>query len=203
MLTITYPSGQVAPLPPLPPKRFTVDEYHLMIRAGMFADDERYELLEGWVVPKMTRNAQHDGTIELVNAAWESVLPDGWRTRVQLGITMADSEPEPDVAVVRGTVRTHLARHPVPSEIALVIEVADSSLSHDRNFKGRIYARAALAEYWIVNLVDPQVEVYTDPTGDVPDPEYRQRRNCGPADEVAFVLAGQELTRVRVADLLP
>src|SRR5579871_749967 len=200
MLTITYPSGQVAPVPPLPPKRFTVDEYHLMIRAGMFAGNERVELLEGWIVPKMARNSLHDGTILATGGVLNRCLPPGWCVRIQLGLTTGDSEPEPDLAIVRGTERSYFHRQATPADLGIVIEVADTSLSSDRNFKGRIYARASIGEYWIINVVDRQVEVYTDPAGDVPDPEYRQRRDYGPADELPFCLAGQELARLRVAD---
>ena len=104
---------------------------------------------------------------------------------------------------MRGPAQRYLTGHPGPGDVAIVIEVSDSTLSTDRNFKGRIYARAAIGEYWVINLVDRQVEVYTDPTGDVPDPQYRQRRDYGPAEELPFVLAGQELARFRVSDLLP
>ena len=84
-----------------------------------------------------------------------------------------------------------------------MIEVADSSLDEDRGWKKQIYAHARIPVYWIVNLVARQVEVYTDPTGPADQPDYRQRRDYGPTDEVPLVLDGQEVARIRVSELLP
>src|SRR2546423_11609672 len=117
--------------PPFPVHRFTVDEYHRIIQAGVLTEDNPVELLEGWIVPKMPHNPPHDATIELVEESLQSKLPAGWRIRVQLAITTDDSEPEPDLAVVRGAARSRLTSHPGPQDIALLVEVSDSSLSHD------------------------------------------------------------------------
>ena len=119
-------------------RRFTVEEYHRMIEAGVFAADERFELLEGWIVAEITRTPPHDVAIELLTDALRGALPAGWWVRVQSAITLTDSEPEPDLAVVRGAVRDHVQRHPDAAEIAVVIEVADSSLAPDRDLKGRV-----------------------------------------------------------------
>src|SRR5262249_36954328 len=118
-------------------------------------------------------------------------------------ITTADSEPEPDIAIVSGTPRSHLNHHPVPTEIALVIEVADSSLTRDRQDKGRLFARAGIACYWIINLTDRQVQVYTDPTGRDPAAAYRQQQVYRVGDAVPLVVQGNEVARVAVVDLLP
>src|SRR5262245_47769905 len=121
----------LAPSAAVPPdlwlRRFTVDEYHRMLESGVLAGGERSELLEGWIVAKMTRKPPHDTTIELVDEALRGQVPAGWRVRTQSAITTLESEPEPDLAVVRGAIRDHAARHPGPGEIALVIEVADST----------------------------------------------------------------------------
>ncbi len=197
------PTWNTFELPPFPVRRFTVDEYHRMIQMGLLTEDEPVELLEGWIVPKMPRNPNHDATIELAQETLRGRLPPGWRVRVQSAITTADSEPEPDVAVVRGGPRERLSRHPGPQDIALLIEVADSSLAHDRDDKGHLYARARIAFYWIINLVDSQVEVYTDPSGPVPAPSYRQRRDYGVTDSVPLVIGGQEIGHIAVRELLP
>jgi Uma2 family endonuclease len=189
--------------PPLPVRRFTVDEYHIMIRAGVFAQDERFELLEGWITPKMIRNPPHDIAIELASEELRARLPEGWRIRVQSALTTDDSEPEPDLAVVQGSIRSHPDRHPEPRETAIVIEVADSSLPHDRGIKKQVYARASIPVYWIINLVDARIEVYTDPTGPGPAPDYRQHRNHGADDSVPLVIAGREIGQIAVRDLLP
>jgi hypothetical protein len=188
--------------PPGPVRRFTVAEYHKLIGSGFFAHDERFELLEGWIVPKMTRNPPHEVAIELANDAIRAVLPAGWRARIQSAITTADSEPEPDLAVVRGAARDHLQHHPGPADIALVVEVADSTLPDDRRWKGRLYARAGIVCYWIINLVDGCVEVYDDPTGPEAEPRYRRMRSFGAGEAVELSLGGRN-TAITVADLLP
>jgi hypothetical protein len=190
-------------MPPFPVRRWTVDEYHDMIQKGVITEDDPVELLEGWIVPKMGRNPPHDVAIVCVQEALRPLLPAGWHTRVQSGITTAESEPEPDLAAVRGAARDYLTRHPGPQDAALLVEVADSSLLHDRRNKGRAYAQADIAVYWIVNLVDSQVEVYTDPSGPAPNPTYRQRQDYGITDAVPCLIDGQSIGPIPVRDLLP
>src|SRR5437016_4994181 len=110
------------------------------------------------------------------------VLPAGWDLRVQSAITLTESEPEPDFAIVRGDESAYLTRHPTTADIGLVVEVSDSTLPGDRDDKGRIYARAGIPCYWIVNLVDRQVEVHTLPSGPVADPRSGQQINHRPGD---------------------
>jgi Uma2 family endonuclease len=202
MSVVSFP-GWNQPPPPVPVRRFSVDEYHHMIEAGFFAHDERFELLEGWIVPKITRHPPHDVAIDLAQDMIRPLLPDGWRMRIQCAITTQDSEPEPDIAVVRGPARRYAARHPGPEDIGLLIESADASVDEDRTLKGRVYARAKIPIYWLLNLVDRRVEVYTDPSGPAPEPSYRQRRDFGPDETVPFVLDGKEAGRIAVRDLLP
>jgi Uma2 family endonuclease len=188
---------------PFPIRRFTVDEYHHMIQAGVFAEDERFELLEGWIVPKMSRNPPHDVAVELTVEALRNALPTGWRVRVRSAVTLADSEPEPDVAVVQGPIRSHINHHPGPQDTAIVVEASESTLTQDRVDKGRVYARANIPVYWIINLVDAQVEVYTDPTGPDLMPCYRQRRDYHIGESVPLVIEGREVAQIPVRDLLP
>jgi Uma2 family endonuclease len=184
-------------------RRFTVDEYHRMIDNGFFAEDERFELLEGWIVYKMTRKPPHDATVELVSNLLRGHLPQGWRVREEKAITTVESEPEPDLAVVRGSIRDSMSRHPEPSEIALVVEVSDSTLSSDRGLKARIYARAGIPVYWIVNLVDHRVEVYTEPTGPDANPGYRACREVAPGEALPLLIEGREVARIDARELLP
>ena len=174
-----------------------------MIQTGLLTEDDPVELLEGWLVPKMARNPPHDIALELAVEMIRPCLPSGWRIRVQSAITLSDSEPEPDVAVVCGPVRSHVSRHPGPAEVGLLVEVADSSLVHDRTEKGRVYARAGILVYWIVNLVDALVEVYTSPSGPATTPGYGQRQDYRPGDLVPLVIGGQQVGQVAVQDLLP
>jgi Uma2 family endonuclease len=174
-----------------------------MIQAGVFAHDERFELLEGWVVAKMSRNPPHDASMDLAREELAKRLPPGWRIRVQSAITTAESEPDPDLAIVPGTARTYVTRHPAPADVALLVEIAESSLPEDRRDKGRIYARAGIAVYWIINLVDLQVEVYTDPTGPSNAPQYGKRTDYVVGQSVPLNIAGESLEPVPVKDLLP
>ena len=116
---------------------------------------------------------------------------------------IADSEPEPDVAVARGDETTYDTRHPGPGDLGLVVEVAYSSLTLDRVHLARIYARAGIVEYWIVNLIDRQVEVYTQPSGPTAAPTYGHRHDYGPGDSVPLVLDGVAVGQVAVSEVLP
>jgi Uma2 family endonuclease len=203
MSVTTPPTTGAFQQPPFPVRRFTVDEYHRLIQAGVLTEEDPVELLEGWIVPKMTRNPRHDVALDQSQEVLRAKLPAGWRLRIHSAITTNDSEPEPDVAVVRGPIRNFLSRHPGPQDIGVLIEISDSSLSHDRNDKGRSYARAGIVCYWIINLVDRQVEVYTDPTGPDGTPCYRRRQDYGVDQEVPLVLDGQEVARIAVRELLP
>jgi Uma2 family endonuclease len=174
-----------------------------MLASGTLKSGDPYELLEGWIVQKMSRNAPHDVTLDIVHEALRDAVPVGWRVRVQSAVTIDDSEPEPDLAVVRGPAQRYYTNHPSPSDIALLVEVADSSLQHDRLVKGRIYARAGIPAYWIVNLIDMQVEVYSNPTGDVAEPDYRQRTEYRAGQSVPLVIDGAPLDAIAVDSLLP
>ncbi len=191
-------------VPPVPVRRFTVDEYHQMIRAGILGEDDNVELLEGWIVPKMPRNPAHEALIAWVhNRVLALRLRAGWYCRGRSAITTPDSEPEPDLAVIRGSERDYLSRHPGPADTALAVEVADSSLARDRTIKARIYAAAGVPLYWIINLIDDQIEVYTQPTGPDPVPNYQMRQDYKRSDLVPLVIDGIELGPIPGCDLLP
>ena len=169
----------------------------------MLGENDRVELLEGWIVPKMTHNPLHDGVIQIVNNQITRILPAKWTIRIQSAITTADSEPEPDIAIVRGDERAYLARHPRPQDIALLIEVAESSLNDDRDIKARLYARAGVAVYWIVNLIDFQIEVLSDPTGPGNAPAYHNRHVFRGDELVPVVIDGRDIAEIPAKDLLP
>ena len=183
--------------------RFSVDQYHAMIQAGILTEDDPVELLEGWLITKMSKNPRHTFATQLTRDTVASLLPLGWYVNVQEPITTGDSEPEPDVVVVRGDRRQYLDRHPGPQDVALVVEVADSSLQRDRSLKKRLYAAAGISGYWIVNLIDRQIEVYTEPSGPTEQPDYRQQQIYGPTDTVPVVVEDHEIGRLSVQDVLP
>jgi Uma2 family endonuclease len=184
-------------------RRFTVAEYHKLIRLGVLTENDRVELLEGYLVEKMPHDPVHDGTIQLVGAALSPHLPAGWCLRVQSAITLGTSEPEPDVAVVRGGTRSYLRSHPQPADFGIVIEVSNTTLDSDRDDKSVVYARAGLPVYWIVNLIDRQVEVYEQPSGATADPTYAATTVYKPGDAVPVVLDGATVGTIPVDDLLP
>lgn len=189
--------------PEAPVYRFSVEDYHRLGETGILTPADRVELLEGWIVPKTVHNPPHDTALSLVIGQLRPLLPDGWYDRLQMPITTSESEPEPDIAIVRGSPRDYSDRHPAPAEVGLLIEVADSTLGLDRGTKARLYARAGIEEYWIVNVVDRQVEVHSDPTGPAPDPAFQASHSFRPGEEIPFRLAGTELARIAVQDLLP
>lgn len=189
--------------PPFPVRRFTIDEYHRLIETDVLGEDDRVELLEGWIAPKMTHSPMHDAVVDLVDEALRRLLPRGWRTRVQSAATTATSEPEPDVAVVRGAARDYLTKHPGPQDTGLVIEVADSSLRLDRTTKLRIYAAAMMPEYWIVNLPDRQIEVFRNPTLLKGQPAFADQVVFRAGDSIPLLLGGSTFGEVLADDLLP
>src|SRR5262245_21493018 len=203
MSIVSLPPVALGSVPPFPIQPFTVDQYHQMIAAGLFHEDDRVELLEGWVTPKMPRNPPHDATIGKASCGLARVLPADRIVRVQSAITTTDSEPEPDLAVVPGPHDRYAQCHPGPADIDLLVEVADASLTRDRVEKGRIYARANIGNYWIINLPDRQVEVYTDPTGPGGAPAYRKRQDFRAGQSVPLAIVGQPIGSVAVNDLLP
>ena len=183
-------------------RRFSVDEYHKMIEAGILNDEDKVELLEGYVVEKMPRNPAHDVAIQRLDKRFHRMVPSGWEVRVQSAIHLTDSEPEPDVALARGDDFTFATRHPEAGELGATIEVADSSLARDRQDKGRIYTGAGIPVYWVVNLVDQQIEVYTSPSGAGTTAAYGQRQDYRRGDLVPVILDGVQVGHIAVSEIL-
>ncbi|MEG4057755.1 MULTISPECIES: Uma2 family endonuclease [unclassified Microcoleus] len=183
--------------------RLSIEQYHAIIQAGILTDDDSVELLEGWLVFKKPKNPPHRVTTRLVRTALENIVPRGWYVDSQEPITLSNSEPEPDIVVVRGDTRQYLDRHPGAEDIALIIEVSDTTLQRDRTVKKRIYARAGIAIYWIVNLVEGLVEVYSQPLVEVEQPDYSQRLDFGRSAVIPIIIEGIEMGAIAVNSLLP
>ena len=142
---------------PLPRSRCTASVSRSMRRwseSGVFTNRDRLELIEGFLVAKMTQHPPHAAVCVITSDALHRLLPDGWHVRGEkpLRIPSRASLPEPDLVIARGIARNYMDRHPEPADVALVIEVADSSLDDDRNVKSRVYGGGGIAIYWIVNL---------------------------------------------------
>lgn len=184
-------------------RRFSVPEYHRLIDIGLLTEDDNLELLEGYLVLKMSRNPPHDWVIQRSNRLLLAVLPPNWDIRVQSAITLSESEPEPDITLVRGDTSAFRTRHPGPNDIGTLIEVADSTLLGDRADKGRIYARANVPIYWIINLIDRQIEVYEQPSGPTAAPAYAKTTIYLAGDSLPLMLDGVTAATFAVQDILP
>ncbi len=137
----------------------TVDEFCRAAAAGALPDN--VELFEGAVLEKMTKSPRHSNTVRKLQTLLLPSLPKGLIVSIEQPLTTASSQVEPDLAVIEDRPERYEIRHPTTA--LLVIEVAVSSLELDRE-KGRVYAGAAVPEYWVVNLVENVVEVFTEPT---------------------------------------
>jgi Uma2 family endonuclease len=155
---------QARQVPSEPVHRLSVKQYHLMVSAGILTPDDGVELLEGWLVTQKTKNPPHRIATHNTTACLEAVIPSAWYVDAQEPIVTVDSEPEPDVAVIRGKTEDYATSNPSAALVGLVVEVADVTLLRDRQVKGRIYGRAQIPFYWIVNLVERQLEVYESPS---------------------------------------
>lgn len=177
---------------------WTRDEYHRIIEAGLL-QDKRVELLDGriWdMPPQMTPHAVSVGN---TRRALEAAFGTDYFARDQLPVVLDDgSEPEPDVAIVPGVPNDYFPDHPHPAQVAVLVEISDSTLRDDRGKKARAYAKAGIADYWILNLVDRQLEIHRDPS---PEGVYQSIQILGPAKSAAPLKAPD--AQIRVADLLP
>jgi len=183
--------------------RFSVARYQKMIEVGILTTADKVELLENYVVLEMPRNPLHDSTLQRMLGPMLHHLPAGWGLRIRSGVTFADSQPEPDFALVRGTPTDYKDRHPGSADVGLLIEVADSSLLRDQRDKTRIYARGGIPCYWIVNFVDRRVEVYTQPSGSTPIPAYTSFQTFQSGDALPLVLDSATVGTIPVVELLP
>ena len=184
-------------------KRWTRVEYEQLIDKGVFTTEDKIELIDGVLVVAEPQSSYHYTSIRLVAHALERAFGDGWDVRTQAPIALDEtSEPEPDVAVVRGSIRDYTTAH--PEDPVLVVEVTLSSQTLDRRYKSSLYARAGRPEYWIVNLVDHILEVRQSP---VASPmarfgwDYRVVQILRAGDDVSPLAAPS--ARIAVADLLP
>jgi Uma2 family endonuclease len=182
-------------------RRWTRTEYDRLIDLGVFQPGEHVELLGGHLIVGEPQGTLHSTAVGLVEDALRASFGPGWVVRGQMPVALDDeSEPEPDVAVVPGARRDYANEH--PARPVLVVEVAESSLATDRGTKAVLYARAGLADYWILNLIDRVLEVYRDPAltpGAVW--RYRSVTILGEASSIAPLARRDAL--IDVAALLP
>ena len=183
--------------------RWTRRQYARLIDHGLLDEDDPIELLDGLLLVKEPQSSPHRTAVGLVAKALERAFGDGWFVQTQSPIGLDDrSEPEPDVCVVRGSLRDYVDAH--PTHPALIVEVALSGLGVARGRKATAYARGGIADYWILNLIDRVLEVHREPARPGPARRrwgYASIETLG-ADTTVGPLAAPSST-VRVADLLP
>jgi len=184
-------------------RRWKRVEYDQAIEAGIFQPGDRVELIAGHLIVAEPQGGAHFAAIRAVEEALRAAFGPGWEVRGQGPIALdEESEPEPDVAVVPGSFRDYRREH--PSRPVLIVEVSESSLRLDRRHKAGLYARAGIADYWIVNLLERVLEVYRDPRSDTQAPlgwRYTTvERLTVDASIAPLAAAGAQ---IRVADLMP
>ena len=180
--------------------RMSVEEYEELGRQGILTPNSKVELIEGNLVIKRMQNSPHSSTLNRLDEDLKKGVPDTWRVRIQLPIKILESMPEPDAVIAKGDRRAFDHQHPTAEQIGLVVEVSESTLGYDRSIKMPLYSRAGIPEYWIVNLMESIVEVYTEPTF---DNGYAIRRDYTRSDAVPLALEGVVIASLYVADLLP
>jgi Uma2 family endonuclease len=184
--------------------RLNVDQFVRSIEAGVFPPDARVELLDGNVVQQMTKFAPHNYTARQAGLLLKGLLPATWLISEEKSLVLGRYwRPEPDIAVIRGPNSLYRARDPKAADVGLLIEVAESTYAMDRGEKWRAYAAARIRVYWIINLPQCQIEVYSDPVGRGKSASYREAASFGPDDEIPVVIDGQEVGRLAVRDVLP
>lgn len=156
--------------PPLPFHRFTVEQYHRLGELGILTPEDQVELLEGWIVRKMNQRPIHSFIVRSLNECFMRQLPQGWICQCQLPVTTANSEPEPDVAILKGEQSDFRGHHPSGRDCRLLIEVADTSLERDRA-KASIYRLAGVQEYWIINVGEKVIERFVFSTSPNTEPQ--------------------------------
>lgn len=182
---------------------WTREDYYKMVEIGVFRPEERVELMGGRIVEMSPQNSPHFTAIRLVEDTLWTIFSSGYDVRVQGPLDISSvSQPEPDITVVRGTIRDYARAHPTTAE--LVVEVSDSTLAYDRGEKASLYASAGVPDYWVLNLVDQCLEVHRDP---IPMPGqpygygYRSRTQYFANDAVTPLAMPH--SAIKIVDLLP
>lgn len=189
-------------LPAYPVRRFTIDEYHQLIQMGLFNSDERYELIHGWIIPKWPPHPTRASAVRRLDRWFQQRTKGIACVGVRLPITTGDSEPEPDLSVCRGPEDLYFTSHPRPEDVYLVADVSDSDLAPNRDARLELYARALVPVYWIVNLAESKIEVFTEPRGGRAA-RYQRRTDFGSRAKVPVTLGAKKIAALPVAELIP
>jgi Uma2 family endonuclease len=181
--------------------RLTVEQYEAMVDSGIFTKRDRFVLINGLLVDKVPKSPRQTFVAKNLVRKLRELLPSGWDIRVEDAIRLTSSKPEPDISVARGDIDDYAVRDPEPADLAMVVEVAASRVADDRQM-ANVFGPAGIPVYWIVNLRERQVEVYTllKRRG---TPAYGRPRIFKPSQSIPVVIDSKEFGRIAVADILP
>ncbi|MCW6050415.1 Uma2 family endonuclease [Microcoleus sp. A2-C5] len=177
-------------------RKWTVKEYQKLGEMGFFHPEERVELISGNIIRMSAKGTAHTSATRRTATLLRALLENLAAVYTQDPIALDDnSEPEPDIAVVRIDPLDYATHHPTPSEVYLIIEVADSSLAYDREIKAKIYARSGIADYWVLNVNDRQLHIFREPAEDGYQSEViiGEIASISPLQFPAFNIAIQEM----------
>lgn len=181
--------------------RLTVEKYHEMIRLGILTEDDSVELLQGYLITKMPKNPRHRIATKLTRTVLEKIIPEGYYVDSQEPITLKDSEPEPDLVIVKGDTCDYFDSHPQAEDVVLVVEVSDSILKRDQTWKKSLYANENIPFYWIINLIENKLESYSQP---MLNNEFYTYHNCqvySQNDVIKISLFSEKNISIPVKDL--
>ena len=154
-------------------RHFNITEYYRMAEAGILSEDDRVELIEGEIIKMTPIGSRHAGCVSRLNALFNRLINETAIVSIQNPLRLSNfSEPQPDIALLKPRDDFYSSAHPTPSDVLLLIEVADKSLEYDRDIKLPLYAAASIPEVWLVNLIKDMIEIYIDPQ----DGMYREVR---------------------------
>jgi Uma2 family endonuclease len=185
------------------PYRLTDQQFEKMIEKDILHDGDRVHLLDGILFKKIKKNPPHDFGVRKSVALLRGLLPAGWFVDEEKPIKIGRWSRQPDITVIRGQVEDYAKQDPTAAEVRLIAEVSDSSYAIDRGVNWRKYAAARIPVYWIIDLAQRQIEVYSAPSGKGKAAGYRDSKVYGQDDEVPVILEGRELGRIKVRDILP
>jgi len=196
-----YPKYHNALPPGVPIYPLTVRQYLRMGEVDILGQYDRVELLEGLLNPKKPPTPPHDSRTCHLHNILGKLLPDQWQVNCKFAITTRDSVPEPDISVVMANESEYAKRHAKASETALAVEVSDVTLTIDQIVKRRIYARAKIPVYWLVNMPNFRIEVFCEPKGGK-SADYRSCEIFKDGDRVPLTIAGAKRKSLHVSEIL-
>lgn len=174
-------------------RKFTIDEYHQLVDLGFFTENDRIELIRGEIIEMAPKRTPHSVCNSILFGELYRLIYDKANVRGQEPITLPyNSEPEPDVVIAKKKADNYLSAHPTVEDIILVIEISDSTLKYDQEIKLPLYAEAGINNYWIVNLVDNRLEVYSNYFSDNKGQfDYRNKSIVLPDETISIPLFTQ------------